>query len=80
MLLDWVERLIRQQASGVASPDIMTGESSEMARISSLAGLDRWLDLWEKMGRLVIRADAVNLDRKQIIINLFSSLGALARS
>ncbi|WP_417448903.1 DNA polymerase III subunit delta' [Kordiimonas sp.] len=80
MLLNWVERLIRQSASGVASADIMTGESAEMARISSLAGLDHWLDLWEKMGRLVTRADAVNLDRKQVIINLFSSLGSLVRA
>ncbi|WP_262691665.1 DNA polymerase III subunit delta' [Kordiimonas aestuarii] len=80
MLLDWLERMIRQSASGIASNDIMAGESAEMLRISSLAGLDRWLDLWEKMGRLVIRADAVNLDRKQVIINLFSSLGSLVRA
>jgi len=80
MLLGWVERLVRQSASGEALKDIMQGESAEMTRISALAGLDRWLDLWEKMGRLVSRADAVNLDRKQVIVNLFTSIGALARS
>ncbi len=79
MFLNWIERLIRQSASGVAANDIMAGESAEMARISALARLDHWLDLWEKMGRLVARADAVNLDRKQVIVNLFSSLGSLAR-
>lgn len=79
MLLGWVERLVRQNASGVPTQDIMAGESAEMARISAHAGLDRWLDLWEKMGRLVSRADAVNLDRKQVIISLFTSIGGLAR-
>ncbi|WP_420429263.1 DNA polymerase III subunit delta' [Kordiimonas sp.] len=79
MFLNWIERLIRQSASGIATNDIMMGESAEMARISALAKLDHWLDLWEKMGRLVARADAVNLDRKQVIVNLFSSLGALSR-
>lgn len=79
MLLGWVERLIRQSASNSAALDIMQGESAEMARISSLTGLDRWLDLWEKMGQMINRADAVNLDRKQVIINLFTSIGTLAR-
>lgn len=79
MFLSWIERLIRQTASGIATNDIMAGESAEMARISALAKLDHWLDLWEKMGRLVARADAVNLDRKQVIVNMFSSLGSLSR-
>jgi len=79
MLLGWVERLVRQSASGIGTNDIMQGECAEMARISTIAGLDNWLDLWEKMGRLVSRADAVNLDRKQVIVNLFTSIGALAR-
>lgn len=79
MLLGWVERLVRQNASGVPTNDVMAGEGAEMARISSHAGLDRWLDLWEKMGRLVSRADAVNLDRKQVIISLFTSIGGLVR-
>lgn len=79
MLLGWVERLVRQNASGNPVVDVMQGESAEMARISQRTGLDRWLDLWEKMGRLVSRADAVNLDRKQIIVTMFTSIGALAR-
>ncbi|WP_020399012.1 DNA polymerase III subunit delta' [Kordiimonas gwangyangensis] len=80
MLLDWLERLIRQAASGVATTDVMAGESAEMMRISTLTGLDQWMDLWEKMGRLIARADAVNLDRKQVLVHLFSSLGTLARA
>lgn len=77
--LDWLQRLIRQSASGHPVQDIVDGESTQMARISCLAGVDRWLDLWEKMGEMVNRADAVNLDRKQVIVSLFTSLGALTR-
>jgi len=79
IFLSWVERLIRQSATNTAAPDIMDGESAQIARISALAGVDRWLDLWEKMSRLVMRADAVNLDRKQVIVNLFTSLSSTAR-
>ncbi|TNE66895.1 MAG: DNA polymerase III subunit delta' [Alphaproteobacteria bacterium] len=79
MLLGWLERMVRQAASGQAMPDIMAGEGAAMARISAFCGLDQWLDLWEKMGHLVSRADAVNLDRRQVIVNLFASLGAACR-
>lgn len=79
MFLGWLERLVRQTASNMPTEDIMQGESAEMARISSMSRLDSWLDLWEKMGRLVARADAVNLDRKQVIVNLFTSVASLAR-
>ncbi|NVJ99085.1 MAG: DNA polymerase III subunit delta' [Alphaproteobacteria bacterium] len=79
MLLGWIERLVRQMASGIPTNDVMQGESAEMTRISALCSLDRWLDLWEKMGRLVGRADAVNLDRKQILVHMFASIGTLAR-
>jgi DNA polymerase-3 subunit delta' len=79
IFLGWMERMIRQKATNIAAPDIMAGESEQIARISALAGVDRWLDLWEKMGELVARADAVNLDRKQVIVNLMTSFSAVAR-
>ncbi len=77
--LDWLQRLIRYQATGITDDEVMDGETAQIARISALAGVDRWLDLWEKMGELINRADAVNLDRKQVIVNLFTALGALTR-
>ncbi len=77
--LGWIERMIRQSASNMPLPEILDGENDQMRRISASAGVDRWLDLWEKMGQMVARADAVNLDRKQVIVNLFTSLSAVAR-
>lgn len=80
MLQSWLQRLIRQQVSGEASADIMAGESDQISRISALARVDQWLDLWEKVGHLTARADAVNLDRKQVIVSVFSSLQATVRA
>lgn len=74
MFTGWLERLIRQTVSGEAAPDIMAGESDQISRISALARVDQWLELWEKVTRLIERADAVNLDRKQVIVSLFAGL------
>ena len=80
MLQSWLQRLIRQHVSGEASADVMAGESEQISRISALARVDQWLDLWEKVGHLTARADAVNLDRKQVIVSVFSSLKATVRA
>jgi hypothetical protein len=32
------------------------------------------VQVWEKSARLVADAESVNLDRKQVIINLFASI------
>ncbi len=41
--------------------------------------LDPWLAAWEKIDELVGRADSVNLDRKQVVLNTFFELSAAAR-
>lgn len=80
VFLDWLQRLVKQSATGVPTRDVVVGESEQVARISALAGVDQWLDLWEKVGEMINRADAVNLDRKQVIVSMFTSLAALART
>lgn len=80
MFTAWLQRLIRQLVSGERAQDVMVGESDQISRISALARVDQWLELWEKVGRLIARADAVNLDRKQVIVSLFASLKATVRS
>lgn len=80
MYTSWLERLVRQTVTGEAVVDIMEGESEQISRISAMARVDQWLDLWEKVGHLIGRADAVNLDRKQVIVSLFASLRAIVRS
>jgi len=42
--------------------------------------LDRWLELWEKFRHLVERTDRINLDRKQVVLNVFTAIENAARS
>jgi len=41
--------------------------------------LEPWLKAWEKIDELASRADSVNLDRKQVVLNTFFELSAAAR-
>ena len=73
----WMGRLIVKGAGGqVAASEV---ESQLMDRLLGGAPLDRWLEVWEKSSRLLARTDAVNLDRKQVLLNVFLSLEAAAR-
>ncbi len=76
----WIARLVRGAASGVAPSDIIAGEGAVRDRLAAAAGLDRWTQLWEKINRLTGRADALNLDRKQVLLTAFNELEIVARS
>lgn len=79
-LLDWwLMRLIRGRAAGHAPAEIVAGEGAVIARLAAAGSLDQWIEVWEKVGRLVERADAVNLDRKAVTLNLFTTLEQAAR-
>ena len=43
-------------------------------------GLERWVELWEKSRRSFELTDALNLDRKQMVLNLFFALEKEVRS
>ncbi len=58
----WVHRTIDGQVRGSGS--------------ASAGGLDRWFEVWEKNNRLFERADSVNLDHKQVILNAFAAIDA----
>lgn len=69
----WLARLIRCAAVGEAG----AGDAEEWAvvtRIASAQSLDRWLEVWEKTCGLLARAESANLDRKQVVLNLFLNL------
>jgi DNA polymerase III subunit delta' len=70
-------RLIRH-ASGTAIGE-NTEETEVFARLSSAAGLDRWLQVWEKTGDLLSRTNRINLDRKQVILNIFLNISQTVR-
>jgi DNA polymerase-3 subunit delta' len=78
-LLDWwLKALLRQGATGQVAPDLVADEGALRQRLLQGAGLDRWMQVWEKVAHLFARADAVNLDRKQVVLgSLFAFQSAI---
>lgn len=76
LLLDWLARLVRRGAVGEAGEESVPGEDAVAARLLGEANLEQWLAVWEKISRLAARAEAVELDRKQVVLSAFSWLAA----
>ena len=63
-----------------ASGDTKTVTDPHIVRLAGTGGLDRWLEVWEKTNDLFAQADGVNLDRKQVILNVFLMLERTSRA
>ena len=72
----WLERLIIAGGGGPL-PGIL--DAGLAARLNAMAGLDRWLEVWEKVSRLLAATTAANLDRKQVVLNAFITAEAAVR-
>lgn len=77
-------RFLRYQAEagepGAADHSMFADEKQVFKRLSPGAALERWLEVWEKINSLLERTSAVNLDRKQIVLNVFLEFdGALRK-
>ena len=73
LFLDLAHDLIARRIRGEAEPD-----GSRMAGGEGISDLARWVEVWEKTRRCVELADSYNLDRKQVILNLFEALHEVA--
>jgi DNA polymerase-3 subunit delta' len=49
-------------------------------RLFAAAGVDRWMEVWDKVSRLTDQAEGLNLDRKQVVINLFTTMAGAVRA
>lgn len=79
-LSDWITRFAHSAAGATPGSNVTAGEQELVRRIANDAGdLDRWIELWEKVNRLVARADTVHLDRKQVVIALLGDLESMVR-
>jgi DNA polymerase-3 subunit delta' len=77
LVLWWMARFIRTLGTGRAEPEIVAGEAALIDRLGAGGGLDRWLGLWEKLGRLFAAAAGADLDRKQVWIGAFLDMSAV---
>jgi DNA polymerase-3 subunit delta' len=83
LLCRWLVRLVRfgAHAGEGAAPQgtVAEGEAALMRRLAADTRLDRWVEVWEKISRLAVRTESVNLDRKQVVLSAFFALAAAAR-
>jgi len=78
LLVDFLARLVAGAAEG--SPrEVLPGEAELLRRLGGQTRLDRWIEVWENLRSLFGRADAVNLDRKQVVLDAFFTLEAASR-
>ncbi len=68
-LRGWLNRLACHAALAPAA-EVMAGEEKVLARLAAPARLEGWAALWETASALIGRADALSLDRKQIILSI----------
>lgn len=78
LLMDFLARMVAGAAEG-GIREVMPGEGALMRRMAGFGRLDQWVEVWENLRALFGRADAVNLDRKQVVLDAFFTLGAAAR-
>ena len=75
LLLKAIQRLVRAGAGlGAATP-----EAALAGRLVPEARLATWAELWETIAREKSEAQALNLDRKSLILQTFGRIGATAR-
>ena len=80
LLPRWIEGMVRGAATGTFPEPVTPGENEVMARLARTGGLERWCEVWENMRDLFSAADAVNLDRKQVLLTAFSTLRTASRA
>lgn len=80
LLPGWLARMVALASGGAeAECAALPGEGETMRRLAARRGLDQWIDVWEKLTELFARAESVNLDRKQTVLNAFFALEEAAR-
>lgn len=80
LLTWWLARLVRAGGRGVLPAELAPGEAAVMQRLLRAGGLDQWVEVWEKVSHLFARAEAVHLDRKQVVLDAFLLVERQARS
>ena len=75
----YLVRMVRLAATG-SIDEAMMGEGAGMRALAGAARLERWGEVWEKINALAARAEAVNLDRRQVLVAALGTIERCARS
>jgi DNA polymerase III subunit delta' len=76
LLSSMIARLISHAASGEGA---LAGETELAERLVAGPALARWVGLWETLQREKAEADALNLDRKMLLLETFFRLERVSR-
>ena len=80
LLSGWLVRVTRSMATGQPFQPVFEGEAELVARLSAgQLPLEPALALWEKMQQQIRSVEALNLDRKQAVIDWVGSLADIVR-
>ena len=74
LLQNWLAGIIRAGAGASVDADF-----APWSRLTADGGLDRWLQVWEKVTHLLARSDHANLDRKQVVLTVVLAIESAAR-
>lgn len=80
LLALWLSRLLRSAASDRDGTEAVPGEFGLHGFVADRSGLRRWLDAAEEIAHGAALADALNLDRKQLLLNVVFALGQAAQA
>lgn len=70
LFLDSLSRLARMAATGQEGVEVMEGENAALRSLAARIGPKGLVDLWEEARELFGRTDAVNLDRRHVIMSM----------
>lgn len=81
LLIWWLARMVSVEAreDWAHTPEIVPGEHAIADKLKAAAGLDQWVEVWEKVARLFERATAVHLDKKRTVLNALLAIEQTAR-
>lgn len=76
LLVWWLGRVISSEARKDMKnfTEVVPGEHAIAERLKDAAGLDQWVEVWEKIARLFDRATAVHLDKKRVVLNALHTI------
>ena len=77
----WLVRMIVVKGRGNSSfPTLTEKEKIFFNKFVNVVSLDRWFELWEKINHLLDKTEQINLDRKQVVLNIFLELESSVQS
>jgi len=77
VLAELLPETLAEKIAAAARPE--SRSDPPLSTLLRRRGLDRWVEVWEKIIHLFAQADAINLDRKQVVLNAFFALEEAAR-